>query len=180
MNFQTQVPTPASYWVKPGRFLAGEYPFSINLEEARQKLRQLLGAGASFFLDLTGSGESGLEPYAPFLLEAAASIGRRVERMRIAIPDFSTPSQYEMKRILDSIDAALMNGHTVYVHCHAGIGRTGMVVGCFLVRHGMNGEDALKQIVYLRQDTPGRWIPSPETTEQRHMVLGWTDFNGES
>lgn len=179
MNFQTQVPTPASYWVKPGRFLAGEYPFSINRLEARQKFRQLLGAGASYFLDLTESGESGLEPYAPFLLEAAASIGRSVEHMRIAIPDFSTPSRYKMERILDSIDAALMTGHTVYVHCHAGIGRTGMVVGCFLVRHGMNGEDALKRIANLRQDTPGSWRPSPETTEQRHIVLEWTNFHGE-
>lgn len=34
---------------------------------------------------------------------------------------------------------ALAAGQTVYVHCYGGIGRTGTVVGCWLVRHGLSG-----------------------------------------
>ena len=42
-----------------------------------------------------------------------------------------------LKHILDEIDGAILNGKTVYVHCLGGIGRTGTVVGCYLVRHGI-------------------------------------------
>ena len=38
-----------------------------------------------------------------------------------------------MREILDCLDDALRSGRKVYVHCRAGIGRTGTVVGCLLV-----------------------------------------------
>ena len=72
---------------------------------------------------------------------------------------------------LDAIDEAIESGETVYVHCFGGIGRTGTVVGCYLVRHGMTGVEALDQIAQLRQGTPEGWQVSPETEEQREMVL---------
>ena len=73
------------------------------------------------------------------------------------IHDVSTPTQAQMARILDAIDAALAVGHAVYLHCYGGIGRTGTVVGCYLVRHGMDGEEALAEIARLRQGTPDGW-----------------------
>ena len=84
-----------------------------------------------------------------------------------------TPTQEEMAGILDTIDAALDAGHTVYVHCYGGIGRTGTVIGCYLVRHGMSGEEALEEIAGLRQGTPDGWKRSPETEPQRQMVQNW-------
>ena len=44
----------------------------------------------------------------------------------------------------------------VYVHCWGGIGRTGTVVGCWLVRHGMTGDEALAEFA-----SPGRWFNRP-------------------
>jgi protein-tyrosine phosphatase len=91
------------------------------------------------------------------------------------IKSFSTPSRAEMIRTLDTIDTALAGGQTVYVHCWAGIGRTGTVVGCYLVRHGLSGTQALEEIAQLRQGTPhGGWT-SPETEAQRQMVLNWAE-----
>jgi len=78
-----------------------------------------------------------------------------------------------MVRILDMIDAELAEGRTVYVHCFGGIGRTGTVVGCHLVRHGKSGREALDEIEYLRRDTPAAWQRSPETETQRQMVRAW-------
>ena len=78
-----------------------------------------------------------------------------------------------MASILETIDGLLASGREVYVHCYGGIGRTGTVVGCFLARHGMAGAEALEQIARWRERTPDGWIRSPETDEQRRMVLNW-------
>ncbi len=91
----------------------------------------------------------------------------------MSIPDLHTPLPEGMARILDTIDAALEAGRTVYVHCYGGIGRTGTVVGCYLVRHGTDGEAALAEIARLRRETPDGWKRSPETHAQREMVRNW-------
>jgi protein-tyrosine phosphatase len=166
-------PIPNAYWVRPGRLLAGEYPGDWDEVMSREKLRRLLEAGVSFFVDLTQAGEYGLEPYASALEQVAAELGREVTHRRLPVRDRGTPGAEGMRLILDTIDAALAEGKTVYVHCYAGIGRTGTVVGCFLVRHGMSGKESLAEITRLRQDISEGWIRSPETEAQRQMVRDW-------
>ena len=80
-----------------------------------------------------------------------------------------------MATILDAIDDALDSGDTVYVHCWGGIGRTGTVVGCWLVRHGCTGEEALAQVAewWMGMAKASPYRSSPETYEQRQYVLGW-------
>jgi protein-tyrosine phosphatase len=78
-----------------------------------------------------------------------------------------------MTSVLDEIDRALAAGHNVYLHCYAGLGRTGTVVGCFLVRHGLAGDEALRAIRELRRETAFPDSPSPQTEEQARMVRRW-------
>lgn len=166
-------PIPDSYWVVPGKLLAGEYPGAPAADPARRKLRRLLDAGITYFLDLTEAGEHDLHPYAALLQGEASALGRAVEHRRMPIPDVRTPAREQMAHILDTIDAALAAGHVVYLHCFGGIGRTGTVVGCYMVRHGMEGEAALAEIARLRRGTPDGCKPSPETPEQCRMVREW-------
>ena len=58
-----------------------------------------------------------------------------------------------------------------------GIGRTGTVVGCWLVRHGMTGDEALAQIVeWWRGMEKARIHPrSPQTREQHAYVRNWAE-----
>jgi protein-tyrosine phosphatase len=84
-----------------------------------------------------------------------------------------TPTTDEMDNILETIDRALEASETVYVHCYGGIGRTGTVVGCYLARHGTPGDKALELIAHWREGTPDGWRTSPETRDQRAMVLNW-------
>jgi len=164
-----------SYWVIPERFMAGAYPSAIRDDEAHLKAGWLIHNGFSFFLDLTEPGEYGLDPYAPLLLRMTAENKNTVTHKRISIRDMDTPTREDMVQILDTIDSALKSGHRVYLHCYGGIGRTGTVVGCHLVRHGMDGETALGQITTWRQDIPDGWRRSPETEEQRQFMLGWIE-----
>ena len=59
------------------------------------------------------------------------------------------------------------------MHCMAGLRGTGVVAGCYLVRHARSGEEALEEIALLRRDLPGGSTTSPYTEGQRNMVLEW-------
>ena len=169
-------PTPNSYWVEPGRFAAGEYPGAKSPGEAAAKLRTLLSAGIDHFIDLTELHE--LDPYSRIADREASRLGMWVAHQRCPIPDVSVPSsRTEMAGILDAIDAALGEGKTVYVHCWGGIGRTGTVVGCWLVRHGVTGDEALAQVAewWLGVEKAHRRPESPETPEQCAYVRDWAE-----
>jgi hypothetical protein len=151
--------------VIPGSFLAGEYPGATTTEAAREKLSRIREAGVGLFLDLTEDREYGLRPYAPLLPSGA--------HRRHAVPDLDHPTDVQMSAILDEIDAAIAEGQTVYVHCYGGVGRTGTVVGCYLVRHGKTGDEALDLIAAWRRGTPDGARSSPETHAQRTFVRSW-------
>lgn len=165
-------PIPGSYWVQD-RFVAGEHPDDWSERQLRARLRSLLRVGITFFLDLTEHEEKRLRPYHAILCQESRSAGRVVQYRRMPIPDFEAPTVDQMHHILDLLDAALAAGYAVYVHCYAGIGRTGTVVGCFLVRHGWSGQEALDEIVALRRGLDSNGQLSPITREQREMVLSW-------
>ena len=168
---------PNTYWVDPGRFAAGEYPGAWDRGEAAARLGTLLRAGIDCFIDLTQRDE-GLEPYAEIAAQEAGRLGTEFVHQRHAIVDMSVPhSRQQTAGILDAIDEALNNGRNVYVHCWGGIGRTGTVVGCWFVRHGMTGDEALAQIAERWRGIGKRYRHprSPQTAQQRAYVRNWTE-----
>ncbi len=174
MNTSELLPLPVrSYWVVPGRLMAGEYPGSRNDSETRQKLSWLLRQPTQVFIDLTEENEPGLTPYVQLLHEQAALLSRRVVHIRLPRRDFSTPTQDQVVEVLDTLDLALSLGRNMYLHCYGGNGRTGTVVGCYLVRHGLAGNDPLAMIQELRRGMPGPGETSPELEGQKRMVLEW-------
>lgn len=155
------------YWVVPGKLLAGEYPGAKDGGEAQEKIERHLATGITYFIDLTEPGE--LQAYGPLLED-------RAMYRRFPIQDLNVPGDRgEMIEILDTIDQAVADGHTVYLHCWGGVGRTGTVVGCYLVRHGLEGSEALGQIAAWWQDMAKayRFPSSPETLEQKAYVRAW-------
>lgn len=162
-----------SYWVEESRLLAGPYPGDPDAEAERRKLGAFLDLGIRRFLDLTEPGEH--SPYAPLLGRLAGERGAEVDHTRMAIPDFGVPAPPRMREILDRLKADLDRGDPVYLHCRGGAGRTGTVVGCYLIERGEQPERALMDIAADRHDLHSKrsaWS-SPETEEQRRFVLGW-------
>jgi protein-tyrosine phosphatase/ADP-ribosylglycohydrolase len=173
MTRDPSTPIPNSYWVQPGRLLAGEYPGSMSRADAMERVQRLLAAGVTSFIDLTEEGE--LPDYASVLPELTE---RRVRHRRLAIIDHSLPdSSAHMARILDLIDSELAAGQCVYLHCRAGIGRTGTAVGCYLVRSGLSNDDAYDrlQLLWKQCARSRRWPSIPETSEQVDFVLRWRE-----
>ncbi len=164
-------PIPASYWVHPDHLLAGEYPGAPTTAVAHQKLCAFLDAGITLFVDLTEDRE--LVPYAALLHEEASARGIRATHRRVPIRDATCPTRREMVQVLDMIEAALHAGERVYVHCWGGVGRTGTVIGCYLVRQGLTGKAALHWLKQRMQTTSKSDRRSPETEAQHSMVYNW-------
>jgi hypothetical protein len=150
------MPMPAHYAVSDD-LLAGAYPGTTEAVNA------LEGGGVTVFVDLTHPSDP-LDDYEHLL--------RGARRLAHPIPDMGTPSVGHVMRILDDIDAAHEQGDTVYVHCWGGVGRTGTVIGCWLVRHGLDDGDAIARIAELRAGI-SRARRSPETPGQVALVRGW-------
>jgi hypothetical protein len=173
-------PFQRSYWVVPGRFLAGFYPGDEEPALAETKLARLLDCGIRTVINLMHADELDhdgnlFNPYAATLQGLGAERGIEVACLRFPIQDMDVPTREMMRRILDAIDASIAGGRPVYVHCWGGVGRTGTVVGCWLVRHGLaSGDEAIDRIAELRQgDLARRHRPSPETEAQRALVRSW-------
>jgi hypothetical protein len=167
-------PILESYWVIPGQLLAGEHPGLVYSNELpRKRLNTFLHLGFNTFIDLTCAGE--VDDYEPILQEQAGFLKIEIECFHFPIVDFGLPSRQDMTRILDQIDRALGSSRRVYLHCYGGIGRTGTSVGCFLVRHGLTGQQALQQLAVWWRDVPksARFPQSPETTNQMEFVRKW-------
>jgi hypothetical protein len=158
------LPIRDSYRVADG-FLAGRYPGSADPDEAARRLRAFAQHGVTVFVDLTHPADP-LEPYHGFL-----GVGAR--RVSHPIVDLGTTTIPHMTRILDDVDSAISEGGEVYVHCWGGIGRTGTVVGCWLMRHGLDRGDPIGRIAELRRDVSDAYTESPQTSAQRAMVTEW-------
>jgi hypothetical protein len=156
--------------------LAGEYPGAPTRADALAKLATFRDAGVTVFIDLTEEVD-GLQPYAGLLQEVWPATGPQPTRHHLPIRDMSVPrDRAEMRAILDQIDEALAEGRRVYVHCWGGVGRTGTVIGCHLVRRGRAGGSALAEVRRLFGATGKAQLSgrrSPERPAQEEYILGW-------
>jgi hypothetical protein len=151
--------------VVTGRLLATEYPGAKDEEKALRKLRVLLDAGVNSFVDLTEAGEitrggATMVPYSGLL-------GPDIAYERFAIPDTSIITEAAYDRILNYIRAELDDGRVVLTHCWGGKGRTGTVVGSWLIdNEGLGYPQVIDRMQELRRGSSKQHHPVPDTDEQ--------------
>jgi protein-tyrosine phosphatase len=154
-----------TYWLWAGHILSGEHPAKNGLEQLPEKLQLFALAGITHFIDLTSPADS-VKSYQP--LDGAVRINH-------PIADFGVPSPQQMQSILQSIQSALNQGGKVYLHCKAGIGRTGTVAATWLTEQDLGAEQALALLLEKWQAMDKRIEEphTPETEQQRQFVLTW-------
>ena len=77
--------------------------------------------------------------------------------------DMEAPSQEDLERCLSAILRAHEKHMGVAIHCAAGLGRTGVVLACYLVSKGLTAQNAIARVRRLRAG-------SIETEEQEQAV----------
>ena len=85
--------------------------------------------------------------------------------IHLPIPDFDVPSKEDLEEVVKKTVEHAQVGKNILIHCHAGLGRTGLFVA-YLARRvlGLSSEEAIH---WTR-----KYIPHAlETDEQRQMVI---------
>jgi len=90
-----------------------------------------------------------------------------VDQIHAPVADFTAPPAGTWNATLQEVAKLLRSGRTVSVHCHAGIGRTGMFCAC--LAQEMLGFTPQESIAWVRQYIPG----AVETEYQFQFVLDY-------
>ena len=91
-----------------------------------------------------------------------------LEVIHLPIPDFDVPEKEELEKTVNLTLSNAKAGRNMIIHCHAGIGRTGLFVA-YLARRvlGLSGAEAIR---WVRRYIPG----AVEVSEQEEMILNDT------
>lgn len=166
-----QKPLYQSYYIGSKNVFAGEYPGDKYGEKAETKLQQMIRFGVRHFIDLTEAGE--LTPYAHLLPPECT-------HTRFPIRDVSVPQSVDevCKLILRIKELASRDDGYVYVHCWGGVGRTGVIVACYLAEEmeKLSFDEVMKNLRDHFSDMPkSAHRVTPETKEQEAFVARYIE-----
>lgn len=167
------------YQLKPQKIFAGPNPsHKLDLQQ-REHLQCLFSLSITVIVNLLHEHDyaSGLRDYTPMLKEMCLEAERKIEIIRSPIPDFSVPDTQQMLEVQSKIEQLLgADDNNIYLHCRAGLGRTGTVAATLLKRRsGVNNDNVFDQLNALRQESSLHMYGSPETEEQRAFVRNFFD-----
>lgn len=168
-------PISDSYWVEPGRLLAGEHPGHWDDTVARRRIAGLIDVGVRRFIDLSGRGD-GVSAYDQLLDKICRERGIVAEYLWLPLQEEDAPhSAEDMVDVLRAIHSGLKSGERVYMHCSDGVGRTGMVVGCWLIERGLTPAEALEELArrFAAMNKAHLNRATPASSAQTEWVEHW-------
>ncbi len=153
--------------------MAGMYPGGFSDASILDRMKKLSDLGIRSIINLTDEEEE-INYFTMIYNDKCERFEeiycRELSHTRFKIKDMDIPSKELMEKILDKIDEDIANDHPVYLHCIGGTGRTGTVIGCYMLRHKLATKDEVFEKIHLLR---GDGKESPETEEQRQFVLNW-------
>ncbi len=147
------------YWIDelPGRL--GIMPHPPGGEPLPDAIASLRLAGVELLVSLLTREEI---VALDLLDEEALCAAEGISHWWLPIGDWGVPSSRDdALSLLSNALAMLREGRSVVLHCHQGIGRSGMIAAAILIGHGLAADDAFGRVSSAR----GRTVP--ETPEQR-------------
>ncbi|WP_442683760.1 phosphatase domain-containing putative toxin [Stenotrophomonas sp. JC08] len=141
------------HWLIPGK-LAG-HPMPGAMLPIEHDLGLLRDVGITLLINLTE------KPMTQAMIPA-----RGLRTVHMSVKDGNAPPLMWMKMLLTQIERFMRQGEVVGVHCLAGLGRTGTVLGAWLVREGLTADEALRR---LRVIEPG-FVQSQVQEELLHEL----------
>ena len=76
-----------------------------------------------------------------------------VNYLHVPTEDLSAPDMDKIDQTVDFIQERIKNNEPIMVHCAAGIGRTGTMLACYLIKyHNMSAKNAIEKV---RKERPG-------------------------
>jgi len=78
---------------------------------------------------------------------------KNLKYLHVPTEDFSAPDMEQIDEAVEFIQNRIKNNEPVMVHCAAGIGRTGTILACYLVKYQkLLAKDAIQKV---RKERPG-------------------------
>ena len=88
-----------------------------------------------------------------------------VKYLHVTSNDMSVPAFVDLVSSVDFIHRRITNNEPVMVHCLAGMGRTGTLLACYLIKHQkMSADEALQKV---REERPG----SIQSFQQEEIIF---------
>jgi protein-tyrosine phosphatase len=145
----------------PGRVFRSQMPYS-SYDPRGELVEQYLSDGIEAIVLLVRDEES-RDITQRELKKLYAERGFKV--VHLPIKDFGIPDPEELRQAVKEAHQLAREGKNLVIHCHAGIGRTGMFAACLAMETlGLSGERAID---WAKEQIPD----AVETREQRFAVL---------
>ena len=78
---------------------------------------------------------------------------KNIKYLHVPTEDLSAPDMEKIDTAIDFIHERIKNNEPTMVHCAAGIGRTGTILACYLIKyHDLSVKDAIDKV---RKERPG-------------------------
>ena len=118
-------------WIEPNILAAG----SVPIEE--KDIRSLHKEGIRTILTLTERPITTFHEITNNLLDQLD-----IYYLHVPIPDQHPPTLEQAQQILSFINKMILQSRPVFVHCQAGVGRTGTVLHLYYIAQGMTFDEA--------------------------------------